>query len=175
MQTVYDLTAGARQALVRSELDPASGIAHQPRQGAIGTGPVDADVLDIRGACPATNPRQTATANAGKPRLRQATAFKSRKGADITPPHRDPPAPQDQARAGARTPETKKPAPGPALPAPAPCPLFIPQERRIPLSPAEVIPLGLLEVLAHHLADQLLEADLGLPAELLARLGRVAE
>jgi len=61
-------------ALVRSELDAAIGVANkprgpgatlmQPRQGAIGAGPVDADVLDIRGARPATESSQSASAAA---------------------------------------------------------------------------------------------------------------
>ena len=51
----------------------------------------------------------------------------------------------------------------------------MPRQHRIALSLAEGIAFGFLEILAHHLFDQFLEADARHPAELFACLGRVAE
>ena len=51
---------------------------------------------------------------------------------------------------------------------------LMPCEHRIALSLAEGIAFGFLEILAHHLFDQFLEADMRRPAKLFTRLGRVA-
>src|SRR5438128_5944148 len=45
----------------------------------------------------------------------------------------------------------------------------------MPVPPRELVALGEAQILARHLRDQVLEADLRLPAELRLRLARVAE
>src|SRR5436189_2486323 len=45
----------------------------------------------------------------------------------------------------------------------------------VPVPPRELVALGEAQILARHLGDQVLEADLRRPAELRLRLARVAE